>query len=351
MKKGLLSSMMEMAGFAAIGLLFFVWFLGHNKNNTETVNDQMNNNLATTKAAMGISAPGSDVRSGNTSEYSNSNDYVRSNYQAPKPVTRSADIYHEKAAAKGESSLRAAAAQKSVDRQTTSSAALRSWKGVHRDESFAWLCFERFGEDVASLSQKYGLYPDVFMARLIAYSYEYTKDPRVDPADKNIPALADPKGRSRARFRSSLESLKAYAVVNAGEIKRLSKEGAIAKNDRAWTIRKLIDKHRFVSDLSLNAADANYRGMVGPANKVSKKETYQREVVGEAIKMVSTVDDVVKKRRAETAGYSNWDDYLEELSPEEREQAKKQAASTTSAVSKKKAFNLSRRVDAKKKKD
>ena len=189
-------------------------------------------------------------------------------------------------------------------------------KGAHRDESFAWLCFDRFGSDVVELSNQYGLHPEVMMARIIAYTYEYMDHPRKDLADNNFTAMKKPKGKGRAIFERASESLKAYAVVNAGEVNKLSAEGAIAKHDRAWTMRKLIEKYEFIADLGAEKVQS-YKGKVGAANDFDEKTTYKHEVAGETIKMVSSVEAKVRKRRAKEAGFESWDDYMESL-PEGR---------------------------------
>lgn len=345
MQKSLLGSVIQTAGFATVGFLFLIWFLGREQNSGALV-------IAPEDPAMsraeitGMSDTKLD-RDYETSSYADARSYAGGALKAPRPVTRRAKASLSHATSKRERDIRRSrSSERAVVREA---AEVRSWKGVHRDESFAWRSFERFGREVVALSEEHGLYPDVFLARIIAYSYEYTSDPRVDPADNNFTALPHPRNEGRARFRSPEESLKAYAVFHAGEVNRLSREGAIGKNDRAWTMRKIIDNYAFVANLAQETGERDaYRGRVGAANKVSEEENYQREMVGEAIRMTASVDDIVKKRRAESAGYSNWEDYLDDLSEEERAEEREKAAAKTSAVSKKKAFNLSRRVRAKK---
>lgn len=349
MQKSLLGSVIQTAGFATIGFLFFVWYLGHQKNTQPYQISAEESSYA--RAEAGMVSPNRTVdREAVESSYAKSGDYAGRGISLPERVTRETEPYVSRpATTERESSVYRNRESRSTAREANT---VRSWKGVHRDESYAWLCFERFGREVVSLSAEHGLYPEVFMARIIAYAYEFTEDPRANPADNNFTALPHPKSGDRALFRTPEESLKAYAVVHAGEVARLSREGAIAKNDRAWTMRKIIDSYAFVSNLAAETADRDgYRGRIGTANKKSEEANYQREVVGEAMKMVSSVDDIVKKRRAESAGYSNWEDYLDDLTEEERLAEEEKADAKTSAVSKKKAFNLSRRVDAKKQKE
>lgn len=351
MQRSLLSSVIQTAGFALIGFLFFVWYLGHQKNNPAALEiSPKTGDIAQAEARIPSNAD--EKESAYLESPSRPRSYSNQSIQAPEPVTRSAESYNSRSSSVDRASLSPSNSRSGAAAAVQSATTIRSWKGVHRDESFAWLCFERFGQEVVALSKEHGLYPDIFLSRIIAYSYDYTKDPRVSPADNNVPALAHPKSDERALFRSAEESLKAYAVLHAGEVNRLSHEGAIGKNDRAWTMRKIIDGYPFVSNLAADLADRDaYRGRVGKANKASEQENYQREMVGEAIKMVSGVDDIVKKRRAESAGYSNWEDYLDDLTDEERAQQEEEASAKTSAISKKKAFNLSRRVNAKQRKD
>ena len=350
MKKSLLTSMLEFAGFAIIAFLFGIWFLGSKKNNLPD-NSSANEQIIISAADVGNKdqPERGSVDYTNSGSYTKSNDYQRQTYELPEKVSAAPTAYASIAAPERSSKRKSSTVKvASVGKRAK---AVRSWKGVHRDESFAWLCFDRFGAEVVELSEKYGLYPDVFMARIIAYSFEYTNDPRVDPSDKNFTGLPEPKSRSRAIFRSASESLKAYAVFHAGELKQLSKEGAMGKNDRAWSMNKIIDNYAFVKDLAKDAPERSaYKGRVGSSNRVAEEKNYQREMVGEAVRMVSSVDNVVKKRRAGTAGYSNWEDYLESLPEDVRAEETDNAASATSAISKKKAFNLSRRVDAKKRK-
>ena len=346
MQKSLLSSVIQTAGFAIIGALFFIWYMGHQKNTAPLEISPKETDIS--RAEISVTPRPDSKESRYTETYANSDDYANRRIKAPEPVTNTYESNRSSSATTDRASLAPSVNRSRSNTSVKKASAVRSWKGVHRDESFAWLCFDRFGQEVVNLSDKHGLYADVFLSRIIAYSYEFTKDPRVSPADNNFTALTQPKNKDRARFRSVEESLKAYAVLHAGEVKRLSREGAIAKNDRAWTMRKIIDGYTFVSNL--NSDHADYSGRIGRANKASEQENHQREMVGEAIKMVSTVDDIVKKRRAETAGYSNWEDYLDDLTDEERLQQTKAASSKTTAISKKKAFNLSRRVNAKKRK-
>lgn len=351
MQRSLLSSVIQTAGFAIIGFLFFVWYLGHQKNNPAPL-EISPETAEIAQAEARIPSNTDEQGTAYLESPSRRRAYSSQGIQAPEPVTRSSESYRSRSASVDRASLSPSNSRSGAKAAVQSATSIRSWKGVHRDESFAWLCFDRFGREVVALSEEHGLYPDVFLSRIIAYSYDYTKDPRVSPADNNLPALAHPKSDERALFRSVEESLKAYAVLHAGEVNRLSHEGAIGKNDRAWTMRKIIDSYPFVSNLATDLADRNaYRGRVGKANKASEQENYQREMVGEAIKMVSGVDDIVKKRRAESAGYSNWEDYLDDLTDEEQAQQEEETAAKTSAISKKKAFNLSRRVNAKQRKE
>lgn len=346
MKKGLLSTVVEFAGFALAGVLFFVWFLGYNKNNNAVLGP--NDESKVLRSEFGASYEATNASEYDHADYAtlSSADYKGTSFKRPNPVSSKLKTYRPVSRTENENHT-TATPRVSPQKLTV----LRSWKGVHRDESYAWQCFNRFGKHVANLSEEYGLYPQIMMARIIAYSYEYISNPNDKLFDQNFTAMKRPKGEERARFKSSLESLKAYAIVNAGEITRLSASGAVAKHDRSWTMQKIIDKYAFISDLGKDAKeDSDYAGIVGKANKVSAKENYKREVKGEAIKMVSNIEDKVKKRRAKGAGFDNWEDYLENLPEEEKVKLEKEAASTISAISKKKAFNLSRRVGAKKRK-
>lgn len=340
MKKSLLQRFIELIGFAIVGLFFFVWFLGNQSNNGRLVHT-------------------SEVLRGEVTEYEkyqtnddqediviSSSDYSgsASTYQRPRSVSgkaKNVDYTPVREISKAKRTT------SDYTRSKTNAQTVRSWKGSHRDESFAWLCFDRFGQDVVSLSDKHGLYPEVLMARIVAYSYEYTSNPKKGLADNNFTAMRKPKAKERARFRTPIESLKAYAVVNAGEVNRLSSEGAIAKHDRAWTMRKIIEKYEFINDLSASKPKS-YKGKMGAANKISKEDVYKHEYAGEAIKMTSSVERKVKKRRAKDAGYGSWDAYLESLPEGKRVQQEDNVKEVTTAISKKKAFNLSRRVGAKK---
>lgn len=346
MKKSLLSTVFELVGFAAVGILFFVWFIGHNKNNTDGL--QQNKDGITVQAGVGMDAA-PERRTIFDEPIKVSGSTSKRDYKKPKKGDRSVETY--------EASIYTPKPRKNDRSASTSSVAVRSasairdWKGVHRDEAFSWNAYARFSEDVLELSEEYGLYPEVFMARIIAYSYDYIENSNHTPADNNLTAMRSPKTKKRAMFRSVSESLKAYAVVNAGEIKKLSADGAIAKFDRAWTVRKIIEKHAFISDLGKDVRDhENYSGLMGSASKISEEEIYDYELEGEAINMVSNVEKKVRKNKAKEEGFDNWEDYLEDLSEEEKETVEQEAASKTSAISTKKSYNLSRRVDAKQRK-
>lgn len=347
MRKSLLSTAFELVGFAAVGLLFFVWLLGHKKNSNNLF---QNKEGVTVQAGVGMDeAPDRRTLFDEPIKVSESTarkkDRKASNRE--KAVeTYEASVYTPPPRVKKESK-RSTAPSVGV----RSASAVRNWKGVHRDESFAWGTYTRFADEVLELSEEYGLYPQVFMARIVAYSYDFIENPNFTPADNNMTAMRSPKTKDRALFRSVTESLKAYAVVNAGEIKKLSADGAVAKFDRAWTVRKIIEKHAFISDLSRDVRDhEGYSGLMGSASKLSEAEIYDYELEGEAINMVSNVEKSVRKNKATEKGFDSWEDYLDDLDEEEKETVEQEAASKTSAVSKKKAYNLGRRVDAKQRK-
>ena len=342
MKKSLLKRIIELTGFAIIGLVFFIWFLGNQQNNNGL---QLMNSSNVLRSQVTES---STVQNYSNDKYDGEDIVIRSEdysgsastYKQPRSVARNVDyvpVRPEVATKRSKSDY---------TRRQEAGAAVRSWKGAHRDESFAWLCYERFAEDVVDLAEEKGLYPEVLMARIVAYSYEYVTNPKSRMADNNFTGMKKPKGEDRARFRNPLESLKAYAVVNAGEVNHLSAEGALAKHDRAWTMRKIIEQYEFISNLSATNGK-NYKGKVGTANRISKEEIYKHEYAGEAMKMTSSVERKVKKRRAKEAGYENWDSYLESLPEGKRVQQEDNVKAVTAAVSKKKSFNLGRRVDAK----
>ena len=327
---------LQLTGFSLVGLLFFVWYLGYRKNNPMTASSTTQNNQVL-EGSMGTLAD-------NEASYDivSSEDFSGPAYSKPPSVAKNKSLGYMSNTA-GEPIAEANVSVPYRDKM------IRTWKGVHRDASYASICFERFKESVINLSEEHGLYPDIFMARIIAYSYEFIKNPKKDPFDKNFTAMKLPKeATGRAKFGNAFESLKAYAVVNAGEILRLSHEGAIAKHERSWTMQKIIETYSFIKELNKNLPTLAYDGMVGPANKISEEELYEKEVYGEAIKMASKVEDVVKERRAQDAGFTNWEAYIEDM-PNEEEKVKesKSANEVISAVSKKKAFNLKRRVAAK----
>ena len=328
---------LQLTGFSVVGLLFFVWYLGYRKNNPATQNITDNNQVL--KGTMAEDY-------GDVAEYGmvSSDDYSGPAYLKPPTVAKKESLKYTSNTA-GEPIAEANVTAPLRDKM------VRNWKGVHRDGAYNGRCFERFEKPVLDLSEEHGLYPDIFMSRVIAYSYEFTLNPKSDPFDKNFTAMKMPKGTGRAKFKSAFESLKAYAVVNAGEITRLSHEGALAKHERSWTMQKIIETYTFVKSLNEKLPNlAAYDGMVGPANKVSKEELYEKEVFGEAIKMASKVDDVVKDKKAKDAGYSNWEAYIDDLPQQEKAKASENTKKVISAVSKKKAFNLKRRVAAKKSK-
>ena len=343
MRKSLLSTVFELVGFAAVGLLFFVWFIGHKKNSTGS--SWLNQENVTVHASTGMDeAPERRTIFDEPIKVSEGTSKKRYKKEKKEPV----EVYEAAITPRKVKKEKRSAAPEVVVKKAT---AIRNWKGVHRNEQFAWNAYTRFAEEVAELSDQYGLYPEVFMARIIAYSYDFVENPNYAPADNNMTAMRSPKTKDRAMFRSVSESLKAYAVVNAGEIKKLSADGAIAKFDRAWTVRKIIQKYSFISDLNKETRNhEDYGGLMGSASKISDEEAYDYELEGEAIRMVSTVEEQVRKNKAQDEGYDNWQDYLEDLTEEEQAQVEQNAADETSAVSKKKSYNLSRRVDAKQRK-
>ena len=336
MKKSLLQNFIELSGFALVGMLFFIWFLGNHKNS----NTQQFESIPSLKAEVKeYDAAQEDELVISSDDYSPR----ASKYSRPEPISGKAktiDYTPVKETRKSERTI------SHYTKAKKNAETVRSWKGSHRDESFAWLCFDRFGEDVVQISEQYGLHPDVLLARIIAYSYEYIEHPRQDLTDNNFTAMRKPKSKKRAIFETPLESIKAYAVVNAGEVNQLSSEGAIAKHDRAWTMRKLIEKYEFIANL--RAEDTAYKGKMGKANDFSEEEVYKHEYAGETIKMISNVESKVKKRRAKDAGYESWDDFMESLPEGRRIEQEDNIKNVTAAIAKKKSFNLSRRVSAKK---
>ena len=336
MKKSLLQSFIELFGFALVGMLFFVWFLGNQKNNNQQfkapeLRAQMNEYEANAKADEIVIS---------NDDY----DYKSSDFKRPEPISGKAKKI-EYTTIKEERKKDRTVSNYTLAKKNAET--VRSWKGAHRDESFAWLCFDRFGQEVGELSDKYGLHPEVMMSRIIAYTYEYMTHPRHDLADNNFTAMRKPKSKERAHFETPEESLQAYAIVNAGEVKKLSAEGAIAKHDRAWTMRKLIEKYEFISNLKATESES-YRGKVGTANDFSAEEVYKHEYAGETIKMISNVERKVKQRRAKDAGYETWEDFMESLPEGRRIEQEDNIKDVTAAIAKKKSFNLSRRVKAKK---
>lgn len=344
MRKSLLSSVFELVGFAAVGLLFFVWLLGHKKNNI--LSGPQSENI-TAQASVGMDeAP--ERRTIFDEPIKVTERTKRSKYKGSNSSNEPIEVYEAAVTPPRPSVKRERRSSSSASVAVRRASAVRSWKGVHRDEQFSWDAYTRYAEEVAILSKEYGLYPEVFMARIIAYSYDFIEHPGQTPADNNMTAMRSPKTKDRAMFRSASESLKAYAVVNAGEIKKLSADGAIAKFDRAWTVRKIIQKYSFISDLGKEVRKReDYAGLMGSASRISEEEVYNYELEGEAINMVSSVEEKVRKNRAAEQGFDSWEDYLEDLSPAEQAAAEQDAADETSAVSKKKSYNLSRRVDAK----
>lgn len=356
MRKSFFSSVFELLGFATVGMIFFVWFLGNRGSNllpeTEMhasgalqsrIGDNLRDDSAGDLGGYALEDPGYNKNR----TRSNSGFEKKSSFKSPRPV--SGNSLESGSSTTRSSSANRSGTEERAGEATRQAEVVRNWKGLHRDESYAWNCYQRFGDEVARLSDEYGLYPEVFMARVITYSYDYVTDPRQDPADHNFTALKRPGDKNRAYFKNAEESLKAYAVVNAGEVSRLSVEGALAKHDRAWTLTKVIEDYAFVSDMAETAAaKGSYRGSVGPANDVSEEENYQREIVGETIRLATRVDKTVKERRAKDAGYDSWEDYLEGLPEGQRQKQQEEAAAVTSAVTQKKAMNLTRRVNAKK---
>jgi|GEM_PF-4551519 len=352
MQRGLLKFLQEVIGFALIGGLFFMWFLGYLNNDDQTsaldyntaragINDTRE---ATAESRAYEASPYDRSRSSRTtgSNAFSSADYDSRGFERPEEVARKATK---------SSAVNSAEAASGANAAVAHAVAIRSWKGVHREENFARSCFELFRNDIADLSLEYGLYPEVFMARVITYSYGYTLNPVESPVDNNLTGMKQPNGEERARFRTTLESLKAYAVVNAGEINRLSEEGALAKHDRAWTMRKIIENNAFVSNLKKTIKrNREYAGMMGPASRVSAEEELELERQGETIKIVSSVETTVKERRAQNAGYDSWEDYLESIPEGRQAEQEADAEAVISAVSKKKAFGMSRRIEAKKRK-
>ena len=325
----------QLAGFTIVGLLFFVWYLGYRKNNASlfAAMDKGNNVLQANTTTNQL----------NTEEYSFSgSDYNGPAYAKPPKVANQKLGYGSNTA--GEPIAEATASPNRVK-------TVRKWEGVHRDQPFADKSYERFGDLITELSEEHGLYPDVFMSRVIAYSYDFVLSPVQDPYDKNFTAMKKPDGTGRARFKNAFESLKAYAVVNAGEITRLSQEGALAKHERSWTMQKIIDNNLFIQKLNAKVPSlANYAGKIGKANDISEEAIYEKEVVGEAIKMTAKVDEGVRQKKAEEAGFTTWKEYMDELSEDEQIAEEKETKEIISAVSKKKALHLKRRVAAKKQK-
>jgi hypothetical protein len=330
-------------------MIFFVWLLGHNEN-TVSVDDSYQE--STLQSRIGdreedALRPSYRATRPDRSEALSSSDYAGPEYKRPKAVTKRENSARRSTAGSTHSSR--STARDAAAPATYAATAIRDWKGVHRDAEYARQCFERFRDDVMNLSYQYGLYPQVFMARIIAFSYEYVSSPLEDPIDNNFLAMKRPGGESRARFEQVEESLKAYAVVNAGEILRLSAEGALAKHERAWTMRKIIENNAFVENLGELVMDGvYYTGHVGPANEVPEEENDAREMVGETLKMASKVERAVKEQQAQEAGFDNWEDYLESLPEGQRADREKNTSAITSAILKKKSFNMRRRVNAKK---
>lgn len=326
----------QLAGFTIVGLLFFVWYLGYRKNNPSLFSASPNQK----ELLLG----NTDTNFEEDTKMYSSSDYSGPLYSKPPRVANQKLGYGSNTA--GEP-IAEATATASPNRLKS----VRKWEGVHRDGPFAANSVERFGKIVAELSEEHGLYPDVFMARIIAYSYDFVLSPSQDPYDKNFPALKTPDGTGRARFKNAYESLKAYAIINAGEITRLSKEGAIAKHDRSWTIQKIIANYDAVAALVDEVPTLlHYAGEIGTANNLSEAEVYENEVVGETIKMATNVDNRVKEQQANTAGFDNWEEYMEDLPREQQIKKTEEAKDIATAVSKKKAIHLKRRVAAKKNK-
>lgn len=362
MRKSFLQSLIELAGFAAVGLMAAVWFVGYNKNKLSDPTHIEESSMFFSDDSQSGSADAENVygarnsRNGADSDKGlSSRNYDSKNLRKPIRVTDNMNNDDwAPAGSTGEKSSRSSerkASSRTPVGAATAQAAIpvRTWKGVHRDEPFAWHSFERFQDDVVSLSEEHGLYPQIFMARVIAYSYDFVEGPQDSPLDNNLTAMKRPGTDDRARFQDPLESLKAYAVVNAGEVSRLSAEGALAKHDRAWTMSQIIQRYDFVAELgSILGESPVYAGRMGPANKVSDEEIQRREVIGEGMKMATAIDKTVREKKAQSAGYDNWEDFWEDLPEGQKEVQEKNTAAVTSAIMKKKAFNLGRRVDAKK---
>ena len=329
MQNRALRFILQLMGFAFAGAIFFILLLGNKANSTDLNAEEPK----VYKAGIGLEAP--------KSVYSNSvssSDYSGPSYEKPS--------YPDINAPETAAAFRSEKPEDIVEVNRVN--VVRSWKGVHRDLPFATLANDRFKQQVLKLSDEYGLYPDVFMSRIIAYSYEYVLSPERDPMDKNFTGMKRPNADERARFRSVEESLKAYAVVNAGEITRLSPAGAIAKHERSWTMQKIIETNNFVAELAMKLrSESSYEGMVGKINKVSAAENEKREVIGETLKMVSQVENEVKTKKAQAAGFDNWEDFVDDMTEEEIEKQEKVASKEIAAVSKKKSLHLKRRVAAK----
>ena len=329
MQNRALRFILQIMGFAFAGVVFFVWFLGNSTNAsaTETPNQKV------MKASFGFDSPKSVFSNDEVS----SSDYSGPGYEKPS--------YPDIDAPETAMAFRS---EKPEDIEITAVKVVRSWKGVHRDLPFATLTNDRFKQLVLDLSDEFGLYPDVFMARIIAYSYDFVISPERDPLDKNFTGMQRPKSDERARFKNVEESLKAYAIVNAGEITRLSPAGALAKHERSWTMQKIIESNGFIANLnSKMRSEAVYKGMVSKVNKASEAENERREVIGETLQMVSKVENKIKQKKAQEAGYDNWEDYMDDMTEEEIVLTEKGAAKEIAAVSKKKSLHLKRRVAAK----
>lgn len=348
--------MLELAGFALIGLLFFIWMLGRN----EQSNLQGNGFNEPATLSAGIGGKYAKKKNRNYEEETtiiSSDAYHGEGFDAPTPVYSrkgNSESKYDDVESRGDYGKPSARSKKKKAKKTykaSSATAIRSWKGVHRDEDYARAYVREFQEDIMYLSNKYGLYPEVFMARVIAYSYDFVEQAGEIPMDNNLTGMRRPKGDGRALFESPKEALRAYAVVNAGEITRLSLEGAFAKHDRAWTMRKIAGNFEIERNLEERSSRRrSYTGLVGPANKLSSKESYQRELEGEMMDMYEKVDETVKSRRAKSAGFDRWEDYLENVPEDRRTLEEENTQEIINAVSRKKSLNLGRRVDAKKRK-
>lgn len=321
----------QLVGFAFVGAVFFIWFLG-NKANALSLNLTESKVLT---ASVNMDKPDDLYKNeddGLTSADFSGPEYEKAiipDLEAPETVT-------------------AFASEKPAGLEVNKVKLVRSWKGVHRDIPYATIANERFKDQVVRLSDKYGLYPEIFMARIIAYSYDYVLTPERDPVDRNFTGMQLPDSDQRAQFKDVSESLRAYAVVNAGEITRLSPAGALAKHGRSWTMQKIIEGNNFISDLAANLRPERiYTGMVSRVNKVSAEENEKREVVGETVKMISQVENQVKTDEAKSAGYENWDDYMDNLNEKEIAKKEEGANKKIAAISKKKSLHLKRRVAAK----